>query len=987
MKNNPPMEPLPLADAVGLDPTRVIRPLDMTRFPWDSSSPVLVLLAAGKGTRFGASPKCIQKVAGLPLARHTVHAFRRCFPGPIIGIIGYRHEEVAAALGNDLFYVRSENPVGGTAFAVYESFCLPEMEKVDPPVFIAMGDRVVPAIIFERLWAEHRRGEQPADLTFLTAQYEPPRHQGKGRILRDTNGRVVRIIEERDLQAEADGLARQALANLTEGNCPLYLIRARLLRRLLAEMKPNNAQGQYYLTDIVAALATRGGDIRTVTTGPADREYDLLVADLTRPEDLPILEALALARRDLLREGEEREVEAAIEHLIKDRPAGQVASFARQLAELLEGEQREGLRFEPDAPVAIGLSGGRLRIAFMHPDMARFYGPAWQMAIGAADEQGREQVAVLVQEADDRRIHLFPMDPRYRESVNALPADDPEMYPGSQVSDLHAYEVFGTRMSEKLLLALGYFSDEEVAARRAKGLPLPPASLWVSSNMRRPFALVGNALASLRTLRSGHLGAKVQSALGAHRFRGLRVMITGGIPKGGFSSSSAVTLAVKNALNALYDLGLPDDLLIWLASQAEYGTGVRAGSLDQATEQKGSPGQGALISSNPSDGYRVLGMFPVPADRIAILFPYSVERDREAWRWSWGGYAERSEGPVLTAGEFRKMTGKAAEIAAVLTHLPFDTAFFKWVEEEVIQTGIFSVESRRRIAALLGRLPMRIGREELRARLEAERGWYAEQLQVAGREEREAERLAAAMPAALLEGWREPVLKRTLLSGETVEEQGVPLRAMVAYLFGETAKNAYLVHHPEEWIQWVTRSQRGDRMVEIRWERLPNRADLEREVSWERGVEGPARMARWLEHMGAGWFDFDRGLEEEALEGEPPDFARIEGSNFFRGLALLDLAEAMLQRAFGSEAVALRVNAAGQGDYFQVHVDRRMADSEEVKRFIERAFYRRFGLDPKPSFVEPRPGGGATGIRLSRYRDLPRLIERLFERQPEKTRE
>ena len=63
-------------------------------------------------------------------------------------------------------------------------------------------------------------------------------------------------------------------------------------------------------------------------------------------------------------------------------------------------------------------------------------------------------------------------------------------------------------------------------------------------------------------------------------------------------------------------------------------TGVRAGSLDQATEQKGRAGQGTLISSNPRDNYRIIGTYPVPADRFQIVFPYSVERDRTAWRWS-----------------------------------------------------------------------------------------------------------------------------------------------------------------------------------------------------------------------------------------------------------------------------------------------------------------------------------------------------------------
>jgi len=108
-------------------------------------------------------------------------------------------------------------------------------------------------------------------------------------------------------------------------------------------------------------------------------------------------------------------------------------------------------------------------------------------------------------------------------------------------------------------------------------------------------------LASIRALRSRNIGAKVKEYLGIENFRGLKIVSTGNIPQGGFSSSSAVTVATKNSINALLNLGIPSDLLVHLACQAEYGTGVRAGSLDQATEQKGIAGQGTLISSNPKD--------------------------------------------------------------------------------------------------------------------------------------------------------------------------------------------------------------------------------------------------------------------------------------------------------------------------------------------------------------------------------------------------
>ena len=111
--------------------------------------------------------------------------------------------------------------------------------------------------------------------------------------------------------------------------------------------------------------------------------------------------------------------------------------------------------------------------------------------------------------------------------------------------------------------------------------------------------------------------------------------------------------------------------------------------------------------------------------------------------------------------------------------------------------------------------------------------------------------------------------------------------------------------------------------------------------------------------------------------GDLPAIHLIEGTNFFRGLALIDLAEAMLKRTFGNDAVAVRVNGAGQGDFFQVHVDTVAASVEEVKQFLRIAFYRRFGLSPRQEFVEPHPGGAAVGVRLSRFDELPELIREL----------
>ena len=970
----------PLRDAVLPAPDKIVTPAPHPEFrSSDADAPILVLLAAGKGTRFGSEPKCIQPVHGTPLARHSIESFRRLSAAPAICLVGYRYEQVAEALGDGAVCVLSENPAGGTAFAAYEAFSVPGLAESDRLIVITMGDRFVPPSIFRRLCEAHRAGDREADVTFLTARYEPPKNRGKGRVLRGAGGRIEGILEERDILAQA-GEARDRLLALTEGNCPLYCVRASKLRRYLEDVTDDNAQKQYYLTDIVHAMVRDGGDVRTITTSPDDPEYDLLCCDVTNAMDLAVLEGTLSSSRGLLFR-EELDVEDAAALIESDRPAVQVHSIASQLHDIAATASIEELGFDPARPVAIGISGGRVRIAFMHPDMSRFFGPAWQMPIGAGKPGGEDQVVVMAQPAADGKIHLYPMRSEFREKVNSIPSDDDAVYPDADVEDHNSYEAFGTKMSENLLLSLGYFTDGEIRQRRDHGLPLPPPSLWASNNLRRPFALVMNAIASMRTFRSGHLGARVQKHLGRDSFEGLRIVTTGRIPEGGFSSSSAVVVATENAVNALWNLGLSPDTLVNLACQAEYGTGVRAGSLDQATEQKGRYGVGTVMSSNPRENYKILAAYPVPSDRIRILFPYTVERDRAAWRWSYGFHGQTAgEGP-LTPGEFRKMTGKSAEIAALLIRLPLDVDFFKEIEHGLVETGKLTAAARRRACEVLLALPELISQQDLRGRVEANSDWYAEQLMEQGLDPASARDKTASTIASLFQGWRDASLRRTAPDGAIVEERGVPLRAMLAYLYGEVAKNFHLIHHQDEWIETVTRSQGGDRCFIIDPDALPDRAAMERELDWERGASGPALLDRWLEKHGASPFDFNRGLDDESLRSGAVDFHRLEGSNFFRGLALIDLAEAMLKRAFGGGAVAVRVNAAGQGDFFQVHVDLNQAGAEDVKRFLSVAFYRRFGLSPSPDFVEVFPGGGAVGVRLDRYDSLPVLIRRLRDGQ------
>ena len=71
-----------------------------------------------------------------PLMRFAVSARR-----PVICLVGYRYQEVSSALDSDNTYVLSDNPAGGTAFAAYEAFCVPELVEKNPLLIITMGDR------------------------------------------------------------------------------------------------------------------------------------------------------------------------------------------------------------------------------------------------------------------------------------------------------------------------------------------------------------------------------------------------------------------------------------------------------------------------------------------------------------------------------------------------------------------------------------------------------------------------------------------------------------------------------------------------------------------------------------------------------------------------------------------------------------------------------------------------------------------------------
>jgi len=206
---------------------------------------LVLVLAAGQGTRLRSKRiKLLHDVAGRPMAAHVLEAARALKPGRLITVVGFQAEAVQAALqdtGSE-FVMQAEQR--GTGHAVLQAAPL---LQPDATLLILNGD--LPTLrpdTLRRLISRHKASE--AALTLVTA--ELPDATGYGRVVRDSKGRVLRIVEHRD--------ATPVERALREINCGIYCTSAAKLLPVLRKLKPDNAVGEYYLTDAVSALLARG---------------------------------------------------------------------------------------------------------------------------------------------------------------------------------------------------------------------------------------------------------------------------------------------------------------------------------------------------------------------------------------------------------------------------------------------------------------------------------------------------------------------------------------------------------------------------------------------------------------------------------------------------------------------------------------------------------------------------------------------------------
>lgn len=207
----------------------------------------VVILAAGQGSRMKSSlPKVLHRVAGKPMLHHVIDTARQLGAAGIHTVIGHGAEQVRTATAqSDLSWVLQEQQLG-TGHAVAQA--LPQLPD-DASVLVLYGD--VPLTRRETLENLISQVSEQS-LALLTVNLDNP--DGYGRILRDQDGRVTAIVEQKDASA--------AQQQISEVNTGILAVSAGHLKDWLPRLSNSNAQGEYYLTDIIAMAVGHGLEVK-----------------------------------------------------------------------------------------------------------------------------------------------------------------------------------------------------------------------------------------------------------------------------------------------------------------------------------------------------------------------------------------------------------------------------------------------------------------------------------------------------------------------------------------------------------------------------------------------------------------------------------------------------------------------------------------------------------------------------------------------------
>jgi len=218
-----------------------------------------------------ARPKVIHELAGKPILHHVVETSRALQPDQVIVVIGHGADQVRAAMRDEQLVFVEQAEQLGTGHALQQ--CLDTIEPGND-VLVLVGD--VPLIRAETI---SRLLEQSADARVSVLSFVPANAFGYGRIVRAENGNVNAIVEQKD--------TTPAEAEIGECNSGILMIRGERLRDLVMALDNANAQGEFYLTDVVALAAAAGDTVAAVVCEDANE-----VNGINNQQQLAVVETL-----------------------------------------------------------------------------------------------------------------------------------------------------------------------------------------------------------------------------------------------------------------------------------------------------------------------------------------------------------------------------------------------------------------------------------------------------------------------------------------------------------------------------------------------------------------------------------------------------------------------------------------------------------------------------------------------------------------------
>lgn len=234
---------------------------------------VAVILAAGRGTRMKSDvPKVLHRLYDRSLVRHVIDRVGEVGIHDLILVVGYGRDQVMAHIGPGVRYAVQECQCG-TAHAVMMT--QPLLADFDGRVLVAYGDMPLLNPYTIRRLVDRCTGDVKAALLTIALDNPPD----FGRVVRRQDGQVRRIVEVKD----AD---RQTLA-IKEINVGLYCFDAHTLLDALCRLKNDNAQGEFYLTDVIGLIADIGGRIETITAPTIEETLGI-----NEPDQLRFAESL-----------------------------------------------------------------------------------------------------------------------------------------------------------------------------------------------------------------------------------------------------------------------------------------------------------------------------------------------------------------------------------------------------------------------------------------------------------------------------------------------------------------------------------------------------------------------------------------------------------------------------------------------------------------------------------------------------------------------